>query len=107
MIPEAAVVAATKVLFADNISNHAGDNAPQIIDVCEKVARRALEAANLPLLALVRDQAAKLAKVETDIDGELQDAPPSNYEEDNYDAGYIAGLTYAQDLLRAALEATP
>lgn len=59
------------------------------------------------LLALVRDQAAKLAKVETDIDGELQDAPPPNYEEDNYDAGYIAGLTYAQDLLRAALEATP
>lgn len=45
MIPDEAVVAATKVLFADNISNHAGDTAPQIIDACEKVARTALEAA--------------------------------------------------------------
>jgi hypothetical protein len=40
-----AVIAATKVLYADNISNHSGDNAPQIIDACEEVARKILEAA--------------------------------------------------------------
>ena len=50
----------------------------------------------------VQDAAAKaLEDAENVIDDELQDAEPSNYEEDNYDAGYIAGLTYAQDELRA------
>ena len=46
----------------------------------------------------------QLASIEAEIDGELQDAEPANYEEDNFDAGYIAGLTFAQDLLRAAIE---
>lgn len=44
-ISDEAVEAAAKVLYADKISNHAGDNAPQIIDACEKVARKVLEAA--------------------------------------------------------------
>ena len=45
MIPEAAVIAASKALMADKMSNHSGDNAPQIMDACEKVARKVLEAA--------------------------------------------------------------
>ena len=48
---------------------------------------------------------AQLITLEAEIDGELQDAEPSNYEEDNFDAGYIRGLTFAQDLLRAAIKA--
>jgi hypothetical protein len=51
VIPDAAVIAAAKVLYADKISNHAGDNAPQIIDACEKVARKVLEAAAPHLMA--------------------------------------------------------
>lgn len=51
MIPDEAVLAAAKVLYADKISNHAGDNAPQIIDVCERVARQVLEAAAPHMLA--------------------------------------------------------
>jgi len=48
-----------------------------------------------------------LAGLDRDIAGELQDAEPSNYEEDNYDAGYIAGLSYALDKLRATYRPTP
>lgn len=51
MTPDEAVVAAAKVIYADNISNHAGDNAPQIIDACERVARKVLEAVAPHLIA--------------------------------------------------------
>jgi dihydropteroate synthase len=57
-IPDEAVEAAAKVLSADKISNHAGDNAPQIIDACEKVARKVLEAAAPILLSHERQQTA-------------------------------------------------
>lgn len=53
-----------------------------------------------------RKYQAKLVALEAEIDGELQDAEPSNYEEDNFDAGYIRGLTYAQNAVRGALTAT-
>lgn len=55
------------------------------------------------LRTTIEDQRAALVSLEADVDGELQDAEPSNYEEDNYAAGYIAGLAYAQDKLRAAI----
>lgn len=45
MIPAEAVIAATKILYADKMSNHSGDNAPQIIDACEAVVKKILEAA--------------------------------------------------------------
>lgn len=56
MISDEAVEAAAKVLYADKISNHAGDNAPQIIDACEKVARKVLEAAAPHMLADAWDE---------------------------------------------------
>lgn len=51
MISDEAVEAAAKVLYFDNISNRAGDNAPQIIAACEAVARKVLEAAVPYILA--------------------------------------------------------
>jgi hypothetical protein len=50
-ISDEAVIAAAKVLYADKISNHAGDNAPQIIAACEAVARKVLEASAPHMLA--------------------------------------------------------
>lgn len=32
---------------------------------------------------------------------ECDDSPTPNYEEDNYDAGYLAGLSRAQEIIRA------
>ena len=46
-------------------------------------------------------QAGALREAMAVIDAEVQDAEPPNYEENNYDAGYIHGLTYAQEELRA------
>lgn len=42
----------------------------------------------------------ELRRQEDEIDDELQSAEPANFEEDNRDAGYIAGLTFARDQLR-------
>lgn len=53
VIPEAAVIAASKALMADKMSNHSGDNAPQIMDACERVARKVLEVAAPHMLAQV------------------------------------------------------
>ena len=50
-ISDEAVTAAAKALYADNMSNHSGGNAPQIIDACEKVARKLLESAAPYLMA--------------------------------------------------------
>jgi hypothetical protein len=54
----------------------------------EMEARAALEAAAPHLMA--------------PITAELMNAPASNYEEDNYDAGYIAGLAFALDAVGAS-----
>ena len=51
MIPAEAVIAATKVLYADKMSNHSGDNAPQIIDACEVAVKKILESAAPHMLA--------------------------------------------------------
>jgi hypothetical protein len=59
VITDKAVTAAAKVIYADNISNHAGDNAPQIIDACERVARKVLEAASPHLMANALSSAAQ------------------------------------------------
>lgn len=37
------------------------------------------------------------------LGGECDDAPEPNYEEDNYDAGFIAGIAHAQKTIRAQL----
>lgn len=58
MIPDDAVTAAAKVIYADNISNHAGDNAAKIIEACERVARKVLEAAAPHLMAASWDESA-------------------------------------------------
>lgn len=39
-------------------------------------------------------KAEALHEVLTVISAEIEDAPPANYEEDNYEAGYIAGLDF-------------
>lgn len=54
-----AVVAAAKVIYADSISNHAGDNAPQIIDACERVAHNVLGAAGALIAELAWDEGRK------------------------------------------------
>lgn len=54
-IPAEAVVAATKVLYADKMSNHSGDNAPQIFDACEAVVRKILDAAAPYMMAYEED----------------------------------------------------
>lgn len=35
-------------------------------------------------------------EVLTVLQDEIEDAPPANYEEDNYEAGYIDGLMFAE-----------
>ena len=47
-----------------------------------------------------RGAARALRDAEEFIDAELQDSPAPNYEEDNYDAGRIDGLTFSQEHLR-------
>jgi hypothetical protein len=49
------------------------------------------------MVVLARKQQAAIDGVKA----ELADAPPANYEEDNYDAGYVAGLVYALEALEA------
>ena len=65
-ITEAAVDAAAKFLLDDNPFNDEDDlwQVPSIRDHYHTVARGALKAAHPALLALVRDQAAKLGRVE-------------------------------------------
>lgn len=75
-IPDEAVVAAAKVLYADKISNHAGDNAPQIIDACEKVARKVLEAAAPYIAAQAWDEG-----IESGVDGSV---PECDYARNPY-----------------------
>lgn len=47
-------------------------------------------------LATVRAEAKAeaLNEVLTVLQAEIEDAPPANHEEDNYEAGYIAGLDF-------------
>jgi len=88
-ISDEAVVAAAKVLYADKISNHAGDNAPQIIDVCEKVARTILEAAAPHLMAPVLALADEMEA--------------STLSGDNYSSGRGSGFRMAGVRIRQAL----
>lgn len=39
-------------------------------------------------------------KIQKEIEGMIQDAPPPDYEESNYDAGYVAGLAAALDTIK-------
>ena len=78
MIPDDAVEAAAKVFARLTESEW-----PYQHSLSE--ARQILEAAAPHLMAPVA--------------AELRDAPAANYEEDNYDAGYIAGLAFAIEAL--------
>lgn len=51
------------------------------------------------LIAKVRAEAKAeaLHEVLTVLNAEIEDAPPANYEEDNYEAGYIDGLMFAEE----------
>ncbi|KUM31599.1 hypothetical protein AQ436_00215 [Arthrobacter sp. EpRS66] len=41
-------------------------------------------------------KAEALHEVLTVLNAEIEDAPPANHEEDNYEAGYIDGLMFAE-----------
>lgn len=47
-------------------------------------------------IAMIRAEAKAeaLNEVLTVLHAEIEDAPPANHEEDNYEAGYIAGLDF-------------
>jgi len=76
-IPAEAIVAATKVLYADRMSNHAGDNAPQIIDACETIVKKILEVAAPHIAASVWDEAMKVAsEVAWEHDGSASSVVP-------------------------------
>jgi hypothetical protein len=51
-----------------------------------------------PILA-----AAELRRLLTALEQELQDAPAANFTEDNYEAGFIAGLDEAKKLVQARI----
>ena len=50
----------------------------------------------------IRDELTELSiKLFRRLGDECDDSPAPNYEEDNYDAGFLAGLTRAQEIIRA------
>ena len=108
-IPEAAVDAAAKFLLDDNPFNDEDDlwQVPSIRDHCHTVARGALEAAHPALLALVREQQAKLDAYEKGL-GEAEDLKlnPERSTTPHCIEEYNGGLTNAIDTIRAAITAT-
>lgn len=85
-IPAAAITATGKVIFADDMSNHAGNTAPEIAEACDTLARKALSAAAphllAPILSLMAD--------------------PEHYEIRGPHEGYVS-----VENLRKAIEGTP
>jgi len=84
--PPTAVAAAEKVLFADDMSNHAGSTVPEIAAACETLAAKMLAAALphilAPILSLMDD--------------------PEHYDLRGPSQGYVSVVH-----LRKAIEGTP
>ncbi|PMQ19309.1 hypothetical protein [Glutamicibacter arilaitensis] len=57
-------------------------------------------------LAKIRAEARAeaLDEVLTVLNAEIEDAPPANYEEDNYEAGYIDGLMFAEEFTETSAD---
>lgn len=89
-IPRAAVDKAAR-----QIHTRFDDAAPIEQHNARETAMAALNDSAPPLVAV---ELLQLLKVLTQ---ELQDAPPPNFEENNYDAGFIAGLSRAIDLVQS------
>ncbi|MBV6758395.1 hypothetical protein [Rhodococcus opacus] len=48
----------------------------------------------------------EVRRILDDIDAAIADAPAANYEQSNYDAGYIAGLARARELTHTPAKST-
>lgn len=75
--------------FTDTVPQHVADNAYECT-----------YAAVAPLLAEIRRLTNERAGLAVDLDTEIEDAPAPCFTEDDYAAGFIAGLSRALELVK-------
>lgn len=87
----------------DAFAQHGG--APNWTALCDVISHSTAEhhradvaAAVSPLQAEIRRLTAQREQLRNDLDAEIQDAPPPCFTEDDYAAGFIAGLVRASEL---------
>lgn len=104
MIPEAAVEAAAKAAYEVMPVELFGEDRPVTWEqLSDSILGRVRKDHELSRARAALEAAAPhmLAEIKSGIDAELQDAPIANYEENNYEAGYVAGLAFALETMQA------